>query len=115
MRSKKNYIVGKWYFIDYINKRSPERSFTGPAELMKITDDGYWFYSPFSDHKNGLVQCCDCLAFRAFDDGKIGAGVGAEILEASRLNLPIIQLPNSNYPILSIEQTRERRRNSLKR
>lgn len=53
-----------------------------------------------------LANSCDALAFRAFPDGKIGAGIVGEMkaMEAK----PIIELPHSiSCRALTIEQTRE--------
>lgn len=40
-----------------------------------------------------LVKSCDGLAFRAFPEGQISAGVGKEIQWAQEAGLPIIELP----------------------
>jgi len=55
-----------------------------------------------------LVQSCDCLAFRSFQDGKIGAGVAAEI---DAMHGPIFELnPATFNRRLTIRQTRQRLR-----
>lgn len=54
------------------------------------------------------VRQCDAIAFRAFLDGSIGAGVRAEIDEAVKLGIPIIELPCCiQRRTLTVEQTRE--------
>ena len=54
------------------------------------------------------VKDCDALAFRAFQDGKISAGVKKEIDAALELNKPVIELPTiTSNRVLSIEDTRE--------
>lgn len=40
-----------------------------------------------------LAQSCDVFAFRAFQDGKIGSGVGLEIEGAKAKKIPVIELP----------------------
>lgn len=51
-----------------------------------------------------IVKTCDVVAFRALPDGNILSGCAAEIQEANRLNLPVIELPRQlekrfmNYP-----------------
>jgi hypothetical protein len=53
------------------------------------------------------VKDCDSLAFRAFPDGMLGAGVMKEIQQAEELNKPVIELPTSTSKrILSVEDTR---------
>lgn len=54
-----------------------------------------------------LVRDSDAIAFRAFQDGSIGAGVYKEIEEAVKYNKPIIELPTiTSKRILSVEDTR---------
>lgn len=54
-----------------------------------------------------LVKTCDALAFRAFPDGKIGAGIAGEI-EALGPNKTVIELPHAiSCRTLTIDQTRE--------
>jgi hypothetical protein len=53
------------------------------------------------------VNECDGVAFRAFPDGKIGAGVYKEIQKAVELNKQVIELPTiTSSRILSVEDTR---------
>lgn len=55
-----------------------------------------------------LVRDSDIVAFRAFQDGSIGAGVYKEINEAMAHNKPVIELPTiTSKRILSVEDTRE--------
>lgn len=51
-------VVGSWYHIEYENKRNPERSFVGPAKFMTYNEfeKAYEFYSPMSEHENGMVR-----------------------------------------------------------
>lgn len=55
-----------------------------------------------------LVHQADLVAFRAFPDGSIGAGVMKEIREAEERDMPVIELPTilSNR-VLSVNDTRE--------
>lgn len=54
------------------------------------------------------VIACDLLAFRAFPDGSISAGVALEIVYAKSVGMPIIELPTGIVRrTLSIEETRE--------
>lgn len=97
------------------------------ADLKLLKDLGFLVNNPNTEENQGwftvyrrdhpttymdfflaMVQASDALAFRAFPEGTIGAGVGLEINEAKRLGLPIIQLPPLHLNILTIEQTRER-------
>ena len=56
-----------------------------------------------------LVMECDVLAFRGFCDGKIPAGVGAEIIHAMKCKMPFFELPNPVGPrTLNVEDTRAR-------
>lgn len=55
-----------------------------------------------------LVQKCDALAFRAFPDGSIGAGIMKEIQVAKKTYKPVIELPcGLTRRGLTVEQTRE--------
>ena len=56
-----------------------------------------------------MAKACDVLAFRAFPDGSIGAGVAKEIEWARSGNgRPIIELPSCILRrTLSVEETRE--------
>lgn len=54
------------------------------------------------------VAECDGLVFRAFPDGKIGAGVRAEIDKALALGKFVLELPTiTSGRCLSVEDTRE--------
>lgn len=54
-----------------------------------------------------IVRACDVFAFRAFPDGKIGAGIIKE-LEFFGTDKPIVELPHSiSCRILTVEQTRD--------
>jgi hypothetical protein len=55
-----------------------------------------------------LVRDSDALAFRAFPDGKLGAGVYKEILVAQESGKLVIELPTiTSARVLSVEDTRE--------
>lgn len=55
-----------------------------------------------------MVTGCSALAFRAFPDGSISAGVAKEIEYATQEKLPIIELPSSVLRrSLTIGETRE--------
>lgn len=57
------------------------------------------------DYFINLVKQCDAIAFRALPDGRIPAGVAAEINCGIKL---IIELPNNiTGRIISIEETKE--------
>lgn len=56
-----------------------------------------------------LACSCDLVAFRAFDDGKLGSGVAIEIEGARKAGLPVIELdPFLSGRVLTRNQTRER-------
>lgn len=55
-----------------------------------------------------VVSNCDALAFRAYPDGKIPAGVAREVIFANKIGHPVIELPNlldSRY--ISVHETRQ--------
>ena len=52
------------------------------------------------------VRSCDAFAFRALPDGSMPAGVGGELNVATEQKMPIIELPEKDRTILSIEATR---------
>lgn len=53
------------------------------------------------------VSDCNALAFRAFPDMSISAGVVKEIAKADELNLPVFELPTiTSNRILSVDDTR---------
>lgn len=54
------------------------------------------------------VMDCDCLAFRSFQDLKIGAGVKAEIQKAIETGKMVFELPTiTDSRFLSVEETRQ--------
>lgn len=57
-----------------------------------------------------LACSCDVLAFRAFDDGKIGSGMALEIEAARAKDIPIFEMPDSSLKgrYLSRNETRAR-------
>ena len=55
-----------------------------------------------------LARESDAVAFRAFQDGKIGAGVCGEVDEEIRMGKPVFELPTlTQNRRLSVEATRE--------
>ena len=56
-----------------------------------------------------LACSCDLVAFRAFEDGKIGSGMAIEIEGAEKAGLPVIELaPFLSGRVLSRNETRAR-------
>lgn len=56
-----------------------------------------------------LAISCDLVAFRSFDDGKVGSGVFAEVMAAMKVGRPVIELtPYLPGRVLSRNETRER-------
>ena len=54
------------------------------------------------------VQRSDCLIFRAFPDGSIGAGVKKEIDWAIEAGIPVIEIPRQiDRRTLSVQETRD--------
>lgn len=54
------------------------------------------------------VSACDVLAFRAFPDGSIPAGVAKEIKWAKEMGKPVFELPSCiERRVLSVDATRE--------
>lgn len=61
-----------------------------------------------------IVGKCDCLAFRSFDDFKIGAGVMNEIRTMESKGGMVIELrPRLFDRTLTVQQTRKRLRNQI--
>jgi len=59
--------------------------------------------------KIAIEEWADILVYRTFDDGKIGAGVMAEIATARNKGIPIFQFRNIRTEwVLSIDETRTR-------
>ena len=55
-----------------------------------------------------LARESDLVAFRAFQDGSIGAGVFKEVVEAIANGKPVIELPTiTSKRVLSVDDTRE--------
>lgn len=60
------------------------------------------------DYFREMVDGCDAIAFRAFADGTVGAGVAAEIERAQEAGKPVIELPTALLRrVRSVEETRE--------
>lgn len=76
-----------------------------PAKLSKFAesvDDRMEYFC-------SLVKKCDCLAFRSFDDFKIGAGVMKEIRTMDSKGGMVIELrPRLFDRRLTVQQTRKR-------
>ncbi len=74
------------------------------VEPMNSTDRMNYFYR--------LVRRCDCLAFRSFVDGKIGAGVQFEIGSMETKGGMIFELrPPVVHRALTIKDTKKRLQN----
>lgn len=55
-----------------------------------------------------LVSGCQALAFRAFPDGGIPAGIFKEVNAAKEKNIPVLELPSAmSRRSLSVDATRE--------
>lgn len=60
------------------------------------------------DYFKAIISRCQVLAFRAFADGSIPAGIVKEIAFARDLGLPVIELPSAMMRrALSVDATRE--------
>jgi hypothetical protein len=60
------------------------------------------------DYFANLVKSCDVLAFRAYPNGKIPAGVHFEATFAINNDMPVFEIPwGFNRRGLSVEETRE--------
>jgi hypothetical protein len=56
-----------------------------------------------------LACSCDLVAFRAFEDGKVGSGVFIEVAAAMKADIPVIELtPFLPGRVLTRNETRER-------
>lgn len=56
-----------------------------------------------------LAVSCDLVAFRSFDDGKVGSGVFLEVMGAIKANKPVLELtPFLSGRVLSRNETRQR-------
>jgi len=54
------------------------------------------------------VESSDCLVFRSFPDGSIGAGVAIEIEWAIASGIPVIEIPRQiKRRTISVDDTRE--------
>lgn len=83
--------IGDWVIVNPNKEELQERYKT---EGMDV------FLSAITD--------CDGLVFRAFQDGKISAGVKKEIDKAVELGKFVFELPTVTSPrILSVDDTRE--------
>lgn len=56
-----------------------------------------------------LATSCDLVAFRSFDDGKVGSGMWLEIKAAKEAGIPVIELGSFlDNRVLTRNETRER-------
>lgn len=56
-----------------------------------------------------LAVSCDLVAFRSFDDGKVGSGVALEVMAAKDADIPVVELsPFLFTRVLSRNETRRR-------
>lgn len=80
--------------FEVVNPNIPEHQLAYKASL-----GGMYYFKE-------LAKGCDALAFRAYPDGKIGAGVFTETMEMGEK--PVIELPSGMFRRgLSVEDTRE--------
>jgi len=83
---------------DVLNPNTPEIKAACLAEKKRGGTGMHYF--------KGLVQSCDVVAFRAYPDGKIGAGVYTEITEYAKGKI-VFELPwGIERRGLSVEDTR---------
>ena len=76
-------------------------------EGFKAWNELYPQRENYMDYFENLVANSDMFAFRAYPDGNIPAGVGAELRAALANNKVIIELPNLNSGrFLSVEDTK---------
>lgn len=69
-------------------------------------DAGYQAHG--MDYFEKIVHQCQVLAFRAFADGSLPAGIVKEIGFAREIGLPVIELPSAmTRRALTVEATRE--------
>lgn len=94
LREKKDLGILRELFpnADIINPNSPEHASAYKNDGMK--------------HFADIVKSCNCVAFRALQNGKITAGVWQEIKVAKDNHIPVIELPNLINRKLSVKQTR---------
>lgn len=79
--------------FDVLNPNSPEHDIGYKLEGMAYFE--------------GLVDQCEILAFRGFNDGTVPAGVWTEVSRAVYCMKPVIELPNLlTQTVLSVEETR---------
>jgi len=72
------------------------------SEYQKCIDNGHHDMNYWVD----LSNTCDLIAFRAYPDGTIGSGVGAEILRNPLI--PVIELPRMlKQRVVDLEATRQ--------
>lgn len=82
-------------FSDVLNPNAPEH------------DAGYKQHG--MEYFMGLVDECDALAYRAFPDGSIPAGVYKEMARAVSAGKPVFELQPSTYQrVLTVADTRKK-------
>ena len=89
-------------------------AYAAKVQDLRARGLGHMVMEPFMR----AVGECDALAYRPFKDGRLGAGVAKELMEAIVLKHFVIRLPhlvtNTNQgradlaTVLTIEETRER-------
>lgn len=71
------------------------------AALVAYKEIGMDAFKPY-------VEASDCLVFRAFPDGSIGAGVAKEIAWAVEAGIPVVEIPRQiRRRIIDVDDTRE--------
>lgn len=95
-------------FTTVVNPNTP--SLQSEADKLRASGHRDRAMQPFLK----ALKSCDAVAYRPFEDGKIGAGVAGEILEALMLGKAVYRLPDlartlpDMTDILSIAETRAR-------
>jgi len=98
-QEKRDILLLESLGFSVLNPNSPETQ----AKCLKEKESGGTGMYMFRK----IVQSCDLVAFRAYPDGSIPAGVHKEITDYAE-GLPVIELPNGlKRRGLSVEDTRE--------
>ena len=93
-----------------------QQRYSDEVQRLRSKGLGHMVMEPFMR----AVKECEAVAYRPFKDGRVGAGVAKEVLEAVALGYPVICLPFTQpdeggishlfelEDVLTIEETRER-------
>ena len=92
--------------FEVINPADYEEEFRSKRDISALeTYDSRFNLDPMSFWTD-LACSCDALAFRAFPDGSIGAGIVEEIY--SMRNKPVVEIPSGiQKRSLTVNETRE--------